>query len=232
MATEALYPTTVSSTFDQVPGERAGDLVADNVGLSPFPLLAQEVIWDFSTASLDINALWRDFFALTGRLRTFNGSEQIVNEWEVAKKGKVLRGWKMDEARVSRLTPTSSWIDVSFTFIVEGAEGEGGAGAETERGLRRNCFGILSFVPGDEEKGWKVWMLRTMLENFEGYGHPDDATPIFSKSLPPASPSTEEDVFEVIIIGAGQAGLSLAGRLNALGIKNLLLDKESEVGSS
>jgi cation diffusion facilitator CzcD-associated flavoprotein CzcO len=106
---------------------------------------------------------------------------------------------------------------VLFTFVVE------------HEGLVGKCFGILSFVPDGER--WEVWMLRTMLENFEGHGNPDDPLPIF-KSLPAPSLASLQHEYGVIIIGAGQSGLSLAGRLGALGIKYVLLEKEKEIGWS
>jgi cation diffusion facilitator CzcD-associated flavoprotein CzcO len=71
-----------------------------------------------------------------------------------------------------------------------------------------------------------------MLECFSGHGHPDDPTPIFHSPSPPTPSSAEaEQKYEVVILGAGQSGLSLAGRLGALGISYLLLEK-GEVGGS
>lgn len=219
--TPAPYATTPSLSFEEVPGELPGDGVPEDVDLSIFPNLAKEVLESLGngTEKLSEDALWRDFFAVTGRLRTFNGSGQIISQWSSCTAKQALNEWKMNEARVSRLTPTSSWIDVTFTFVIDQ---EGGAG------LKRNCFGILSFVPAAERK-WKVWMLRTMLENFEGFGHPDDPSRIFTN---PSSTENHPSEFEAIIIGAGQCGLSLAGRLGALGIKYLLLEKENEIGYS
>ena len=95
---------------------------------------------------------------------------------------------------------------------------------------------MVSFVPGDAGK-WKMWLVRTMLENFSGLGHPDDPSPIFS-APPPSIPSAADDpvekerAFDVVVIGAGQCGLSVAGRLGALGIKYLLLERETEIGTN
>jgi cation diffusion facilitator CzcD-associated flavoprotein CzcO len=76
-------------------------------------------------------------------------------------------------------------------------------------------------------------MLRTILENFEGCGHPDDPSSIFLAPSITTDPSSQlEHQVSVLIIGAGQAGLSLAGRLGALRITYLLLEKEKEIGYS
>ena len=74
-------------------------------------------------------------------------------------------------------------------------------------------------------------MLRTLLENFEGHGHPDDPSPIFQNPKPNSSDQLEQQV-SVLIVGAGQAGLGLAGRLGALSIPYILLEKEAEIGYS
>lgn len=111
-------------------------------------------------------------------------------------------------------------MEVPFGFVVS-----------YDRGLKGICSGFLSFVPQEGGEGWYVWMIRTVLEHFEGLGNPDDPSPIFKSPEPLVgeNDSLEKDV-SVLIIGAGQSGLSLAGRLGALGISYLLLEKESDVG--
>ena len=219
------FPATPSSTYTEIPGALPGDFIHEDVDLSIFPLLAKETLQNLTTASLAPDAMWRDFFAVTGTLRTFNGSQTIIKEWGEAIETKKLGGWEMEDARCTRMVPTSSWVDIAFKFTAEG-EGE----------LKRNCFGIVSFVPsaegGKEGKGWRVWMVRTMIENFEGYGNPDDPSPIFASPKETCAASGDENSYEVVVIGAGQCGLSVAGRLGALGIKYVLLEKENEIGSS
>lgn len=228
MSNPTPYATIPSLTFDEIPGSLPPDLVPQDLDLDRFPLLAREALENLSVAKLSSDALWRDFFSITGRVRTFSGSQYILQEWGSYTAHRQPSDFQMNEARVSRLTPTTSWVDVTFNFV-----------KEQEGGLLGNCFGIVSFVPhgeGNDGDGWKVWMLRTMLENFSGYGHPDDPSPIFESSLPMANPGSssksEENTFDVVIIGAGQSGLSLAGRLGALGVKYLLLEKEKDIGYS
>ncbi|KAG0646447.1 Flavin-containing monooxygenase [Hyphodiscus hymeniophilus] len=225
------YPTRSSLAFSQVPGSLPGDVVPKDIDLSIFPSLGQEFLSNLKRHVLSADAIWRDFFALTGQLRTFNGAEQVFSEWDGVLLERDLGEWKMENASVCRMAASISWVDVSFTFSVEKKCGRNGESRNGE--LRRNCFGIVSFVPDGGGK-WKVWMLRTMLENFEGFSHPDDPSAIFSHPVPRSTPSSSEEEleFDVIVIGAGQCGLSLAGRLGALGIEYLLLEKEAEVGRS
>jgi hypothetical protein len=209
------YAEIPSLSFNDLPGALPGDVVPSDLQLDQFESLAKEVLANFVEGNLTDDALWRDFFALTGRVRTFYGSQSISREWKSLTANWPLGSIETQPARVSRLTQNSSWVDVVFTFSVK-QKGE----------LVGECFGIVSFVPDGEE--WKVWMLRTMLENFSGHGHPDDPSPIF-KTPSSSSPKNE---LEVVIIGAGQSGLSLAGRLGALGITYLLLEKAGEIGYS
>jgi hypothetical protein len=157
---------------------------------------------------------------MTGQIRTFSGAERIKEKWALCCREKLPGVFKAGEARLSRPTPNSSWIDVPFTFVTK-----------QEGGLTGNCSGAISLVPSQEGTGWRVWMLRTLLENFEGYGHPDDPSPIFQQPKAAVTLGCHLEA-SVLIIGAGQSGLSLAGRLGALSIPYLLLEKEAEIGYS
>jgi hypothetical protein len=210
--------------FDDVPGSLPSDGIRPHLDLStiPFSGLAESILNNLSGSAIDDDALWRDFLSMTGKIRTFFGSENIKEEWASYCQERLPRDFKAAGPSISRPTPNSSWIDVSFTFVTS-----------QEGGLVGNCSGTISFVPGEDGAGWKVWMLRTMLECFQGCGHPDDPSPIFLMSSITANPSSQsEHQVSVLIIGAGQMGLSLAGRLGALSISYLLLEKEAEIGYS
>lgn len=211
------YAIVPSLAFDDLPGALPGDVVPADVNLERFSELAKEVLENFGEGCLTNDAIWRDFFAVTSRVRTFYGDKSISQEWKSRATRRPPTDFQTQPARISRLAQNSNWVDVVFTFVVE-----------QEGGLIGDCFGILSFVPA-AEKGWKVWMLRTMLESFQGYGHPDDPSPIFNH---PSIAQRPDNEYDVVIIGAGQSGLSLAGRLGALGIKYLLLEKAETIGYS
>jgi hypothetical protein len=208
--------------FDDVPGALPVDEIPEDFDLStvPFQDLAEFVLNNLFESHVDDSGLWRDFLCMTGQVRTFSGSERIKEEWARYSQEREPRDFKAAGRRISRPTPDSSWVDVSFTFTTRQC-GE----------LIGNCSGIISFVPSKDNAGWKIWMLRTVLENFNGYGHPDDPSPILRMPTANSSDRLEQQV-PVLIIGAGQAGLSLAGRLGALSMGYILLEKETEIGHS
>jgi len=159
---------------------------------------------------------------MTGQIRTFYGPDRIKEKWAGYHQEKLPRNFHAGEPRISRPAPSSSWVDVPFTFVTR-----------QDGGLVGNCSGTISFIPSHDGTGWKVWMLRTVLENFESCGHPDDPSPTFSTAKSISSPPGQlEQHVSVLIIGGGQAGLSLSGRLGALSIPYILLEKDSEIGYS
>ncbi|TVY71356.1 putative indole-3-pyruvate monooxygenase [Lachnellula suecica] len=208
--------------FDDVPGSLPCVQISSSldVGSIPFPDLAEHALNHLSGSEIDSTALWRDHLCITGQIKTLSGARAIKERWASYSQERLPRNFKATKARVSRPTAESSWIDVPFTFL-----------ANLNGGLVGNCSGIMSFIPSGAGGGWKIWMLRTMLENFEGYGHPDDPSPIFQTPKADTANQLEHRV-PVLIIGAGQCGLSLAGRLGALSIPYILLEKEEEIGYS
>ncbi|KAK5240484.1 hypothetical protein LTR40_013800, partial [Exophiala xenobiotica] len=96
---------------------------------------------------------------------------------------------------------------------------------------------------------WKIWLLRTVLEQLEGCDDVDQLVPIQEASTNGVHPHTTDGVdgnhqpsvngktdspkhFDCIVVGGGQAGLSTAGRLQALGISYVVLDKHAKIGDN
>lgn len=83
----------------------------------------------------------------------------------------------------------------------------------------------------EEDGEWKIWVLRTVLEGLKGM--PDvDVLETVDRGEREMNGQEEENHFDCIVIGGGQAGLSQGGRLKALGISCVVLDKYQEVGDS
>ena len=209
--------------FDDIPGSLPRDEISPSLDFTTinFSNLAESILGDLSGSAVVASALWRDHLSMTGQIRTFYGGARIQEQWASYAREKQPRDFKAGDARISRPTPSSSWVDVQFTFVTS-----------QNGGMIGNCSGIISFVPSEDGAGWKSWLLRTILENFEGCGHPDDPSPIFETPTAIGSTNKLEHDVSVLIIGAGQNGLSLAGRLGALRISYILLEKESEIGYS
>ena len=121
-----------------------------------------------------------------------------------------------------------SWISAMFYFKAEG------------EGLPKQCSGFLHIIPltDEQDSGWKICVIRTMLENFMGHGNVDTLAPALSNGHVNGHESFNgnhgeaSDALDAVVIGAGCSGLSTAGRLKALGLSCLLLEKNARIGDS
>ncbi|KAI1614844.1 hypothetical protein EDD36DRAFT_166345 [Exophiala viscosa] len=181
-------------------------------------------------------SIWRDVFALTGTMRTIYSPERIARAWSKtcderrAEKFTLIPG----SAMPVRLDKDVGWVNVSFTFC-------------NRRCPAAQCMGYLSLIL-DQAGEWKIWLIRTVLEQLEGYddvdqlqsgrkvsngehvpnGHTNGVNGHATTNGTNDSPKH----FDCVIVGAGQAGLSTAGRLEALGISYLVLDKNAQIGDN
>lgn len=118
-----------------------------------------------------------------------------------------------------RLPQGSAWIDARYSF-------------ETEYS---SCSAIVQLVL-DEEGEWRVWVLRTVLEGLKSVPSVDELEPVSeevrSSNGAGKGKGDDEESFEAVVIGGGLAGLSTAGRLKALGVKYVLVDKNENVGDN
>lgn len=95
-----------------------------------------------------------------------------------------------------------------------------------DNGLTGHHTANIGLVPIGSD-GWRVWTIATILETFEGYGHPDEPQLIPSdrKVLLPDGLD-----YSVAIIGGGQCGIAHAGRLKAIIVPAIVIEKAPEVG--
>jgi len=161
------------------------------------------------------DAVWRDTFALTGTLRTFYGPESICKAYKDTSESLEPSGFELDahSAMVFRAGP-AAWIQAFFNF-------------ETRGPPATVCQAIVSLVP-TENGEWRIWMLRTVLEELKGQGSVD-----ILENAQDVSLKTDSDTdFDCVVVGGGQAGLSVGGKLHALGLSYVVLDENEEVGDS
>jgi hypothetical protein len=216
--------------LDSLPGSLPPNLIPEDANIQSVQELAQRTL---ETGSLDANvlqatALWRDHLAMTGQVRTFYSNEKIAEVWNNRAKTLHISDIRTQAGRVMKPVPASSWVDVPFTFTTN-----------PEGGLVGNCTGAASFVL-DKDGNWVIWMLVTILENFVDHGHPDvprlaDNTFTNGEANGVHAHDKNLDIdnsFDVVVIGAGQCGLSVAGRLGALGLSYVLLEKRPYLGNN
>lgn len=75
---------------------------------------------------------------------------------------------------------------------------------------------------------WKIWVLSTRLSSLDL--HPEDEELFHG---PPKQLNSSEDIeTDVLILGAGNAAISLAARLKAIGVDHLMAERNSRVGDN
>jgi putative flavoprotein involved in K+ transport len=171
---------------------------------------------------------WRDVLALTWRIRTVSGRDAVVHELKgYATKAHPAR-FELDPGRTGPRHATragTKCIEAIFRF--ETAVGRGS--------------GVLRLLPGDEPK---AWTLLTALEELKGHeehvGRLRPTGQVYSRNF--AGPNwldqrraaieykDREPV--VLVVGGGQAGLSIAARLTQLGVDTLIVDRWPRVGDN
>lgn len=223
----AIKQYTPLAKFDDVPGQLPEGTVPDDVDTVKVAQEAMELLNSMQEPDLHPSAIWRDFLSLTGTIRTFFGARDVFTKLQslskrTARSAFQLKGEGCSAVRLSKSGPNSSWLDIDVLFTTRHGE------------LRANCLGTVSVIPDTRDK-WKIWMLRTWMENFDGQGHPDQprqnsAAQSANGTINGEKPDIEE--FDAAIVGGGQAGLSTAGRLQALGVKSVLLEEHAEIGDN
>ncbi|KAH7011031.1 dimethylaniline monooxygenase (N-oxide forming) [Ilyonectria destructans] len=188
----------------------------------------------------DEDALWRDSFALTGTLRTCYSGLSVAEQLAtlVPRRGVSAAVLIPGSTKIIQVDDDVAWIDCQFSF--------------TTLNPVTQCSGFLSLVPSEHGQ-WKIWVLRTILEQLPGHGDvdrlqpshpvPDDARIVNGNEAVTNGAFTNETLsngasngdnahFQAAIIGGGQSGLSTGGRLKALGVTYVVLEKNAQVGDA
>lgn len=209
------------------------------------PLSATADRWcaDFDAAltALDEDALaalihpeghWRDAVALTWHMRTISGGREIAAALcrfgaKTAPSGIRTDGDRTPPRRVTRAGREAVEIFLRF---------------ETAQG---RASGIVRLIPdvADNDR-LKAWTLFTALEQIAGHeetvGSARPTGEVYSRDFsgPNWLDRRQEAVAyadrdpDVLVVGGGQAGLSIAARLNQLGVDTLVVDREHRVGDN
>ena len=256
----AVRVRTPTAEITKLPGSLPIADISPNVDHEEIAASHVSKLSSLSTENFTQDALWRDSFALTGTLRTFFSAPAIETAWTETstfhRPGNF--ALKPNTSRIARFGPKTSWVEASFTFT-------------TEAKPATICSGFISLVP-DSKGGWKIWLLRTILEQLKGYSNVDVLQPyrerengtIYEKTNSISDTVTEgADIhmvdgmtngisqnkddgivddsthqiysprtFDCVVVGGGQAGLSTGGRLKALGVSYVVLDKNERIGDN
>ncbi|KAK2686284.1 hypothetical protein QWA68_014845 [Fusarium oxysporum] len=203
----------------QIPPNADLDAAANQI-LKSFPRLEEH--------HFTPDALWRDTYALTGTIRSFYFANPVASTWAALSNNYRLSSATLVPGSIKVLKPEAGaeWIDCSFTFKTISPATE--------------CSGMLSLVPSEDGQ-WRIWVLRTILEQLTGQGNVDKLEPtngVFNGTNGvkgkngTSNGAQDHHHFGAVVIGGGQSGLSVGGRLQALGVSYVILEKNAQVGDA
>ncbi len=173
---------------------------------------------------------WRDVLALTWRLQTLSGREAIEERLFPALVAAEASGFALDPAGIPPQAVTRvgrQVVEAFFTF-------------ETRIG---RCRGIVRLCP-DSQGVQRAWTLSTELVEIKGH---EEAT---GKRRPTGQSHSrdfrgpnwldqrrETAAFgdrdpTALVVGCGQAGLSIAARLGQLGVDTLVIERNQRIGDN
>jgi cation diffusion facilitator CzcD-associated flavoprotein CzcO len=175
---------------------------------------------------------WRDVLALSWNLQTINGADAIIRELRAEAIGAAPRGFGIDPGRAAprRVTRAgTNTIEAIFKF-------------ETDQG---RGSGILRLIPdAGDSSTLKAWTLLTALDELKGFeeqqGNSRPRGQSYSREfrgpnwldLRKAAAEYADHEPDVLVVGGGQAGLSIAARLKQLQIDTLIVDREPRIGDN
>lgn len=213
---------TPAARFDDIPGELPFAQVPADAALSS---IGREAVVKLQTLREDDfaeGAIWRDLLAYTGTYRTLHSVKSVIGALLILRQSREPFDFKHRVGKEQVASHGSAnWVDVDYVF-------------KTRYGkLIGQCAGTVSVIKSENGE-WKIWMLRTWLENFVDHGHPDilELDHAISDSIGGKVSSEGGRWYNTIIVGGSQAGLSAAGRLKALGVSYIVLEKNKEIGET
>jgi hypothetical protein len=175
---------------------------------------------------------WRDVLALTWHIRTVSGLDVILGELKahVARANPI--GFRIDPDRTAPRLVTRAGTDAIEAILrFEIAEGHG-------------C-GVMRLTPDANDGGaLKAWTLLTALDELKGLeeqvgrslpngrSYPRDFRGPNWLDLRKAAAEYAERDPAVLVVGAGQAGLSIAACLTQLRVDTLIVEREQRIGDN
>lgn len=173
---------------------------------------------------------WRDALALSWEIRTISGAGAIAAALERYAARARPSGFGIAEGRTPPRSVTRAGVEtIEAIFAFETVQGRG--------------EGVLRLVP-DAEGVLKAWTLFTALAELKGHeeavGQARPRGESYSRDfhgpnwldIRNAAAAYEDRDPAVLVVGAGQAGLSIAARLMQIGVDTLVIDRNARIGDN
>ena len=169
---------------------------------------------------------WRDLVSLTGDIITFSEIKSFYNDLIKFSHISQAKDFKIDQNRTPPrevMRAGENVIEIIFSFKVSKGLGEG----------------VLRLRPSSEEpKKFKCWSISTSLRDIEIKNTKEKISSVRDFKAPNwldirnfESSYSDRDP-TVLVVGCGQAGLSIASRLKQLNIDTLVIDKHERIGDN
>lgn len=185
---------------------------------------------DAIAAHFEADGYWRDILALTWRYHTFSGADEI----KTALPDTLLRMHPRN-LRVADDRTQPRLVKRSAREVVEGY-------FDFDTDLGRGTGFVRLVAEGDDLIAAPVWILLTTLQELDGFPeqvgdnrptgeeHSEDFGGENWLDRRVAEQAYDDRDPEVLVVGAGQAGLVLAARLRQFGVDSLIIERTQRVG--
>ena len=175
---------------------------------------------------------WRDVLALTWDIRTVSGLDAIVKALKAHAGRAKPTGFRTDPDRTApRHVTRAGTRAIEAIFRFDTADGRGS--------------GVLRLIPDASDAGApRAWTLLTALDDIRGFEEQvgksrpkgesysrDFRGPNWLDLRTSAAGYADRDP-AVLVVGGGQAGLSIAARLTQLQVDTLIVDRERRIGDN
>lgn len=174
---------------------------------------------------------WRDLLAFTWHIGTVSGAGDIA-EMLMRRAGSTKAGvFETDRDRVPPRLVTRAGEEVIEAFF----------GFETAVGRARGILRLKRAVDGDAPRAWTLLTALDEMDDFpETVGKARPRGESYSRDFHgpnwldqrEASVAYADRDPAVLVVGGGQAGLSIAARLTQLGVDTLIVDREQRIGDN
>jgi len=178
------------------------------------------------------DSYWRDVLALSWNIQTINGADAILKELKARAARAAPCGFAIDpNRRAPRQAMRAGTHAIEAIFKFETAIGRGN--------------GIIRLIPdADDGNRLKAWTLLTELGELKGFeeqlGVERPRGNAYSRDfrgpnwldLRKASAGYADRDPDVLVVGGGQAGLTIAARLKQLNVDTLIVDREQRIGDN
>jgi len=203
-----------------------------NQWLQDFEKSITDPDYDSLTVLFHDDCHWRDLLAFTWNIQTVSGIEKIINALKFHNPKVKPSGFKVDSHRTApRIVTRAGEEVIEAIFCFETKFGQGS--------------GVLRLLPSSKNNDpLKAWTFVTVLDQLSGFGEQlgrkrpkgdaysrDFQGPNWLDERNTAIAYADRDP-AVLVIGGGQAGLTIAARLRQLNVDTLIVDLEKRIGDN